>query len=81
MYGINEWMDKAVKAYRKLFKKTLRPIKLNNQQRGNQMQWLKNQLEKQVNSIVDTNDLTDLQVWGCCFGSGVITTLILIWVF
>jgi hypothetical protein len=27
MYGINEWMDKAVKAYRKLFKKTLRPIK------------------------------------------------------
>jgi hypothetical protein len=28
MYGINEWMDKAVKAYRKLFKKTLRPSKL-----------------------------------------------------
>jgi hypothetical protein len=27
MYGINEWMDKAAKAYRKLFKKTLRPIK------------------------------------------------------
>jgi hypothetical protein len=45
------------------------------------MQWLKNQLEKRVNSIVDTNDLTDLQVWGCCFGCGVIATLILIWVF
>ena len=28
MYGINEWMDKAAKAYRKLFKKTLRPSKL-----------------------------------------------------
>lgn len=27
MYGINKWMDKAVKAYRKLFKKTLKPIK------------------------------------------------------
>jgi hypothetical protein len=27
MYGINKWIDKAVKAYRKLFKKTLRPIK------------------------------------------------------
>jgi hypothetical protein len=80
MYGINEWMDKAAKAYRKLFKKTLRPSKIKQPTRGNQMQWLKNQLEKQVNSIVDTNDLTDLQVWGCCFGCGVITTLILIWV-
>ena len=28
MYGINEWMDKAAKAYRKLFKKTLRPSKI-----------------------------------------------------
>jgi hypothetical protein len=28
MYGINKWMDKAVKAYRKLFKKTLRPSKI-----------------------------------------------------
>jgi hypothetical protein len=28
MYGINEWMDKAAKAYRKLFKKSLRPTKI-----------------------------------------------------
>jgi hypothetical protein len=28
MYGINEWMDKAAKAYRKLFKKSLRPSKI-----------------------------------------------------
>jgi hypothetical protein len=28
MYGINKWMDKAAKAYRKLFKKTLRPSKI-----------------------------------------------------
>ena len=27
MYGINEWMEKVTKAYRKLFKKTLNPIK------------------------------------------------------
>jgi len=27
MYGINKWMDKVTKAYRKLFKKSLRPIK------------------------------------------------------
>jgi hypothetical protein len=28
MYGINKWMDKAAKAYRKLFKKSLRPSKI-----------------------------------------------------
>jgi hypothetical protein len=28
MYRINEWMDKAAKAYRKLFKKSLRPTKI-----------------------------------------------------
>ncbi len=44
------------------------------------MQWLKNQLEKRVNSIVDTHDLTDLQVWGCCFGIGFICALIIIWI-
>ena len=27
MYGINTWMDKVAKAYRKLFKKTLNPVK------------------------------------------------------
>jgi hypothetical protein len=27
MYGINKLMDKVKKAYRKLFKKSLRPIK------------------------------------------------------
>jgi hypothetical protein len=45
------------------------------------MQWLKKQLEKIVNSIVDTHDLTDLQVWGCCFGCGVLTALLLIWIY
>mgnify|MGYP003625834147 FL=1 len=44
------------------------------------MQWLKNQLEKRVNSIIDTNDLTDLQVWGCWFGCGALTALLLIWI-
>tara|TARA_R110000787_G_scaffold71858_2_gene160064 strand:+ start:410 stop:622 length:213 start_codon:yes stop_codon:yes gene_type:complete len=28
MYGINKWMDKVTKAYRKLFKKALRPSKI-----------------------------------------------------
>jgi hypothetical protein len=28
MYGINKWMDKVKKAYRKLFKKSLRPSKI-----------------------------------------------------
>ena len=44
------------------------------------MQWLKNQLEKRVNSIVDTNDLTDLQVWGCCFGIGFMSACIVMWI-
>jgi hypothetical protein len=28
MYGINKWLDKVTKAYRKLFKKSLRPTKI-----------------------------------------------------
>jgi hypothetical protein len=28
MYGINKWIDKVTKAYRKLFKKFLRPTKI-----------------------------------------------------
>jgi hypothetical protein len=28
MYGINKWMDKVTKAYRKLFKKSLKPSKI-----------------------------------------------------
>ena len=27
MYGINKWIDKVKKAYSKLFKKTLSPVK------------------------------------------------------
>ena len=28
MYGINKWLDKVTKAYKKLFKKSLRPTKI-----------------------------------------------------
>jgi hypothetical protein len=28
MYGINKWLDKVKKAYRKLFKKSLKPSKI-----------------------------------------------------
>jgi len=41
---------------------------------------LKEQLEKRLNSIIETNDLTDLQVWGSCFGIGFISAFILMWI-
>jgi hypothetical protein len=41
---------------------------------------LKELLEKKVNSIIETNDLTDLQVWGVWCGIGFISALIIIWI-
>ncbi len=41
---------------------------------------LKELLEKKVNSMINTNDLTDMQVWGVMCGIGVILTLIIIWI-
>ncbi len=41
---------------------------------------LKELLEKKVNSIIDANELTDMQVWGCCFAIGVVTVLFLNWI-
>ena len=44
------------------------------------MQWLKNKLEKQVNSIIDANELTDIQVWGGWCGIGFISACIVMWI-
>ena len=41
---------------------------------------LKELLEKKLNSIIETNDLTDLQVWGVWCGIGFICALIIIWI-
>ena len=37
---------------------------------------LKELLEKKVNSIIDANELTDMQVWGCWCGIGFVCALI-----
>ena len=42
---------------------------------------VKNLLEKQISNIVEVNDLTDLQTYGCCFGLGIVVTLLTIWIF
>mgnify|MGYP003115995215 FL=1 len=41
---------------------------------------LKEQLEKRVNSIINTNDLTDMQVWGIWCGIGFISAFIVMWI-
>ena len=41
---------------------------------------LKELLEKQVDSIIDANELTDMQVWGCWCGIGFICALIVMWI-
>jgi hypothetical protein len=41
---------------------------------------LKEQLEKRINSIIETNDLTDLQVWGVICGIGFISSFIIMWI-
>ena len=38
---------------------------------------LKELLEKKVNSMIETNDLTDMQVWGVMCGIGFILALII----
>jgi hypothetical protein len=76
MTMINKWIEKVKKAYGKLFKKSLSPVK--KQQRGKLM--LKELLEKQVNSIIDANELTDMQVWGCWCGIGFVCALIVMWI-
>ena len=41
---------------------------------------LKELLEKKVNSMIETNDLTDMQVWGVMCGMGFISALIIMWI-
>ena len=41
---------------------------------------LKELLEKKVNSIIETNDLTDMQVWGVMCGIGFISAIIIMWI-
>ena len=41
---------------------------------------LKELLEKRVNSIIETNDLTDMQVWGMWCGIGFISAFIVMWI-
>ena len=41
---------------------------------------IKELIEKKVNSIINTNDLTDMQVWGiwCCIGF--VCAFIIMWI-
>ena len=41
---------------------------------------LKELLEKKVNSMINTNDLTDMQVWGVMCSIGFISAFIVMWV-
>ena len=41
---------------------------------------LKELLEKKVNSMINTNDLTDMQVWGYMCGIGFISAFIVMWI-
>ena len=41
---------------------------------------LKELLEKRVNSIIDANELTDMQVWGVMCGIGFISAFIVMWI-
>ena len=41
---------------------------------------LKELLEKQVNNIIDANELTDMQVWGVMCGIGFISAFIVMWI-
>jgi len=41
---------------------------------------LKELLEKKVNSIIETNDLTDMQVWSVMCGIGFISAFIIMWI-
>jgi len=37
---------------------------------------MKDKIEKKINSIIETNDLTDMQVWGVWCGIGFISAFI-----
>ena len=41
---------------------------------------LKELLEKKVNSMINTNDLTDMQVWGVMCLIGFISAFIVMWI-
>jgi len=41
---------------------------------------LKELLEKKVNSMINTNELTDIQVGGVMCGIGVISAFIIMWI-
>jgi len=41
---------------------------------------LKELLEKKVNSMINTNDLTDMQVWGVMGFIGFISAFIVMWI-
>ena len=41
---------------------------------------LKELLEKKVNSMINTNDLTDMQVWGVMCAIGFISAFIIMWI-
>ena len=41
---------------------------------------LRELLEKKVNSIINTNDLTDMQVWGVMCAIGFISAFIIMWI-
>ena len=41
---------------------------------------MKDKIEKKINSIIETNDLTDMQVWGVMCGIGFISAFIVMWI-
>ena len=41
---------------------------------------LKELLEKKVNSMINTNELTDIQVWSVMCGIGFISPFIIMWI-
>ena len=68
MTMIKKWLE-AIKDFLTPKKQTTR---------GKQM--LKELLEKKVNSMINTNDLTDMQVWGVMCGIGFISAFIVMWI-
>ena len=41
---------------------------------------MKNKIENKINSMIETNDLTDIQVWGVMCGIGFISAFIIMWI-
>jgi hypothetical protein len=44
------------------------------------LQQLKEQLEKRINNIAEFNNMTDIQIWGCCFAVGAFFVLLVNWI-